>query len=456
MTQLKVAIVGCGVAGSVLAYSLSRTPGVQVVCYEKASLEDHSEAGTGLNVGPNAIKVLLQAEPELAADVLAASYAWSSWRCSDTAGKVIFDFPLADCAVNAGIRIRWSELYRVLRAPLAPFAHFGTQVLRVEEDRHQPGTFIVESRTGAGPVRRDAGFDLIVATDGRYSVLRPQFAGEWTPRHVPSTIYRLLVPDTSGGLMGDYAWWFNGNKRLLAFKVPPGHVYIAGSFALPFAGAEIPEADKAPDAMARHYFPAQGEPCAEVKWMVEQLTLHHDQIHWARLQETPPLFAAPGGRVLFLGDSAHGMVPTLGQGATQAVEDAVCAAGVIREALTCPSFPRRRESPASDFDSARPARADGALLKADAGDSRLRGNDGSGGNVGEEDLIPRITAEISRRRLARVQWVMDLSLDATKAMLAGGDPQRDMGRLTGAEWQEHLTRLWSVREPAPFLQAEPA
>ena len=61
MTRLKVAIVGCGVAGSVLAYSLSRMQGVEVVCYEKASLEDHSEAGTGLNVGPNAIKVLQHA-----------------------------------------------------------------------------------------------------------------------------------------------------------------------------------------------------------------------------------------------------------------------------------------------------------------------------------------------------------------------------------------------------------
>lgn len=406
MSRLKVAIVGCGVAGSILGYSLSRMPGVQVVCYEKASLEDHSEAGTGLNVGPNAIKVLQQAEPELARQVLAASYEWSRWSCSDTAGNLIFDFPLSDCADNAGIRIRWSELYRVLRAPLARIARFGTQVTRVEEDRHNLGTFIVHSRSGAGPEMHDSGFDLVVATDGRYSALRPQFAGAWTPKHVASTIFRLLVPDTSGGLMGDYAWWFNGNKRLLAFKVPPGHVYIAGSFALPFAGAEIPDADKAPDAMAGHYFPAQGVPCAEVRWMVEQLTRHHDQIHWARLQETPPLFAAPGGRILFIGDSAHGMVPTLGQGATQAVEDAVCAADVIRS------------TPGAD--------------------------------------VPAITAEISRRRLARIQWVMDLSLDATKAMLAGGEPHRDMGRFTGDAWQQSLTRLWSVREPDRFLHPEPA
>jgi salicylate hydroxylase len=449
--RMKVAIVGCGVAGSVLGYSLSRRDDVEVVCYEKATPDDHGEAGTGLNVGPNAIKLLDACEPELAQQVVAASYDWLRWTCSDTAGRPIFDFPLSDCADRPGIRIRWSELYRVLRAPLDGLAKFGTQVQRVGRDESKPGTYFVEYLDLHGNAQRDDGFDLVVATDGRYSVLRPQFAGAWTPRHVASCIFRALVPDTSEGLMGDYAWWFNGNKRLLAFKVPPGQVYIAGSFPLPAPGAEIPAEDKAPDAMPGHYFPEDARPCAEVAWMVEQLTEHHDQIHWARLQETPPLFAAPDDAVLFLGDSAHGMVPTLGQGATQAVEDACVAAEVIKAALDCASAPDR-------------------AAKAEALDSRLRGNDrGESCHPGEgRDPGPRaegrvsssevraMTEEISRRRLERIEWVMALSLDATKAMLPGGEPVRDMGRLRTPEWQSHLTRLWSVREPARNLQARSA
>jgi salicylate hydroxylase len=407
MTRMKVAIIGCGVAGSVLAYSLAQVPGVEVHGYEKATPDDHSEAGTGLNVGPNALAVLQRQEPVLARQVLAASYDWLRWTCSDTAGQVIFDFPLSDCADRPGIRIRWSELYRVLRAPLQGLARFGTQVERVDHDSAAPGTFFVEYRDAHGVAHRDAGFDLVVATDGRYGALRPQFAGAWTPRHVPCTIFRVLVPDTSKGLMGDYAWWFNGSKRLLAFKVPPGHVYIAGSFPLPAAGAGIPAEDREPGAMARHYYPAHGQPCAEVRWMVEQLATQHEQIHWARLQETPPLFRDAGGQVLFLGDSAHGMVPTLGQGATQAVEDACAAASVIRDAVQGRT-------------------------------TRVRPHD-----------VAAMTAEIARRRHERIEWVMDLSLDATRAMLEGGEPRRDMGRLLEPDWQRSLARLW-----AGDLQAE--
>jgi salicylate hydroxylase len=55
-----------------------------------------------------------------------------------------------------------------------------------------------------------------------------------------------------------------------------------------------------------------------------------DQVHWARLQVTPLRRGSADGRVLFLGDCAHAMVPTLGQGATQALEEGVLAAEVLK------------------------------------------------------------------------------------------------------------------------------
>ena len=62
MKKIRVVIIGAGVAGAILARRLARLPQVELVCLEKVEPEDHSEAGTGLNVGPNAIKALQQCD----------------------------------------------------------------------------------------------------------------------------------------------------------------------------------------------------------------------------------------------------------------------------------------------------------------------------------------------------------------------------------------------------------
>ena len=41
-----------------MARRLSRLPGAEVTCLERVARDDHSEAGTGLNIGPNAAKAL--------------------------------------------------------------------------------------------------------------------------------------------------------------------------------------------------------------------------------------------------------------------------------------------------------------------------------------------------------------------------------------------------------------
>lgn len=406
---LKVAIIGCGVAGSVLAHVLAKEPGVAVMAFEKAAPDDHAEAGTGLNVGPNALKALKSAAPDLHERVRAASFDWANWRCDEVDGTPIFDFALTELADNPGIRIRWSELYRSLREPIARIAHFGVSVDRVGFEQDAKGgtknTLFVEFTDAIGAPQREAGFDLVVATDGRYSRLRPQFAGAWAPRHIGVTIYRLLVPNTSGGLIEDYGWWFNGPNRLLSFRVPSDQpndsVYIAGAFPLP-PGAEVPESLKQPEPIRDFYLPKGRAACPAVAWMVDQLCTHTADIHWARLQESPLLFRDPTGHVLFIGDAAHGMVPTLGQGATQAMEDASVAGPLVVEAV-------------------RAARHAGAA-RVD---------------------VPALTAAISRARSERVQFAMDFSRDATAAMLAGADSRTEMLRLREPAGRARFRRLWA-------------
>ena len=77
------------------------------------------------------------------------------------------------------------------------------------------------------------------------------------------------------------------------------------------------------------YVPRTGKLSDSAQWMVDTLCAHAAETHWARMQEHELLYADPHRNVLYLGDAAHGMVPTLGQGATQAIEDAAVAADII-------------------------------------------------------------------------------------------------------------------------------
>jgi 2-polyprenyl-6-methoxyphenol hydroxylase-like FAD-dependent oxidoreductase len=77
---MRIVIIGAGVAGCVMARQLSQSASVEVICLERVSRDDHSEAGTGLNVGPSAVKAVKAIDPELADRITEASYLWRNWR----------------------------------------------------------------------------------------------------------------------------------------------------------------------------------------------------------------------------------------------------------------------------------------------------------------------------------------------------------------------------------------
>lgn len=391
---MRIVIVGAGVAGCIMARSLSQLPGTEVICLERVARDDHSESGTGLNIGPNALQALRTHDPELAASIDQASFPWRNWKISLTGGKALFDLPLSDVANNDGWRIRWSELYRVLREGVRGI-RYNCTIVAAGRDESNPAQTYIEWTEGATRHRLD-NIDLLIATDGRYSHVRRLISGEPAIRHFGVAISRLLIPDDSGGLIDDYEQWFNGPNRLLAFRVPPDHIYIACAFPIA-PDRPIDDEQKSPAALRAAYTPQDGKPSDQGHWLIEKVCAHAAEMHWARLQEHDVLYADPSCNVLYLGDSAHGMVPTLGQGATQAIEDACAAAGVIIRAWT---------------DGARAPR--------------------------------RWLGTIERLRRARIQFVMQFSLEATDTMLAGADPVAGTLHKTEPGFLAKLRRLYRI------------
>jgi 2-polyprenyl-6-methoxyphenol hydroxylase-like FAD-dependent oxidoreductase len=370
---MRIVIIGAGVAGCVMARRLALLDGVEVTCLEQVSRDDHSEAGTGLNVGPNAVKAMKLVDPDLADRITAAGFLWRNWRISLTDGTVLFDLPLREVADGPGWRIRWSELYRVLREAAGETVSYGCEIVEVGRSSVDPRKTSVVW-TQHGKTHRLDDIDLLIAADGRYSQVRRVISGEPRVRPTGVAIFRVLVPDNSRGLIDDYEQWFNGPNRLLSFRVPPGHIYVAGTFPID-PEAQISESQKTPEVLRAAYAPRAALPSDQARWLIDTICSNVADTHWARMQEHEVLYHAADCNVLYLGDSAHGMVPTLGQGASQALEDAANAAVLITQRY----------------------------------------------NSGSRDVAGWLT-EFEALRKDRMRFVMEFSLAATDTMLAGADP----------------------------------
>jgi len=396
---MRIVIVGAGVAGCIMARTLSRLNGTDVVCLERVTRDDHSESGTGLNIGPNAVLALRTHDALLTGAITAASLPWRNWRVSLTDGTVLFDLPLSKVAGNDGWRIRWSELYRVLREAAAPAVAYDCTIEHVGRSESNPAQSVIEW-TQDGARKRIDGIDLLIAADGRYSQVRRVFSGEPASQFVGVAISRTLVPDTSRGLIDDYEQWFNGPNRLLAFRVPPDHVYVAAAF--PIAPDQpIPDRLKQPDALRAAFTPRGGALSPQARWLVDTICGNVADTHWARMQEHEALFADPHTNVLYIGDAAHGMVPTLGPGATQAIEGAATAAGFIAR-----EWREGRRNPRD-------------WLQA-----------------------------IAMIRRERVHFTMEFSRAATDTMLEGADPVAGTLHKKQPEFMAKLSRLYrDVPEP---------
>ncbi|MFI9249059.1 FAD-dependent monooxygenase [Streptomyces sp. NPDC053069] len=156
--------------------------------------------------------------------------------------------------------------------------------------------------------------ELVAAADGIDSRARSAlFPAHPGPVYAGFTTWRVLIP-VPGVAFASHETW--GRGRIWGtHPVKDGRVYAYAAAMTP-AGGRAPDDEK---AELQRLFGDWHEPIPAVLAAARpEDVLRHDVHHLAT-----PLPAYHSGRVALLGDAAHAMPPTLGQGGNQAIEDAV-------------------------------------------------------------------------------------------------------------------------------------
>lgn len=302
---MRAAIVGGGIGGLAAAVALARR-GHDVRVFERA--REYADAGSGLSLWPNALAALDALG--LGGAVRDRGDSIAPFGMSDPRGRLLSRIEPSAFAERYGeiVMIHRAELLDVLRS------HLGGAVLERDAE--------VTSVTADGVLRVNDAHergDVVVAADGVHSRTRSAL---WPlapdPRYVGYAAWRMITGRVRLESAGEV--WGRGERFGYA-PLPDGRAYC---FAVinTRPGAQPGGLDE-----IRRRFGSWAEPVPQLLDATEpDAVMYHD------LYEAPRVHEYVHGRVLLLGDAAHAMTPDLGQGAGQAIEDAVVLAEAVDRA----------------------------------------------------------------------------------------------------------------------------
>jgi len=309
MKERTATVVGAGIGGPLVAMGLERI-GVRATLVEARPSAALAE-GAFLGVAPNGMNALHALG--LAEAVLAIGHPCDAFRFLNREGRCIGAIDRSEDVARFGFpltMVRRADLHVLLANEAARRGievRYGLRLEALSEDARS-----VTARFANGIAITS---DMLVGCDGLGSATR-------------SLVIPDAPPPTFSGLL-DYG----GFARVEGLPFPPGvNTMVFG---------------------ARAFFGAFTTPTGETWWFhngppdVPLLELHRDDPPWiAELVRATPKVLGPwrlhdlramprwtAGRVALMGDAAHAMSPSAGQGASLAAEDAMVLARCLRDDL---------------------------------------------------------------------------------------------------------------------------
>jgi salicylate hydroxylase len=329
-------IAGGGIGALAAALSSARA-GWQVRLYEKA--EVFSEVGAGLQLGPNATRILQGWGLGQGLESLAAFPDKLLVRSAPSGRE------LASLSLGSRCQQRYGAPYATLHRADLHTLLLDSVRLRPEVKLHLNSsvTGYIDTPEGVQLAWAD-GYsvegDALIGADGLWSQVRLQAMGDTVAQPTGHLAYRALVrqSDLPKSLRSQQvSVWLGPEMHLVSYPVRGGEWLNVVMFTQGQVPEDYQDWDHA--GLRDNVLTAMVGHCAALTALVEAVPAWR---LWA-LCDRPPVGSAgemARGRVALLGDAAHPMPPYLAQGAGMAIEDAAelgrCLAGVVKPVADVP------------------------------------------------------------------------------------------------------------------------
>jgi salicylate hydroxylase len=322
--QLQIAIVGGGIGGLTAALAL-RARGLNVTVFEQAG--EQRELGAGISIQPNAGLLLQRIGLTDRIKTIGAPNTGLLLRTS--LGQLIDTAARPSSGVQS-YNVHRAEFLKLL-ADAQPDCtlHLGHCLYQVRETNGGVQLTFAHGATIEA--------DLVIGADGIHSVVQREIGLKTYPSSEGIMAYRGLIPSQrltwAKDIGGKMTMWLGKGRSFLCYPVSSGRLINMVAFVP--TNLESEESWTAPGdlkALAAEYA-GWDDPVLETIGALDQT------FRWG-IYDRAPLPYWSTGRMTLLGDAAHPMVPHLGQGAAQAIEDGFTLA-VLLEGAKRQDVPRR-------------------------------------------------------------------------------------------------------------------
>lgn len=313
---MKALIIGGGIGGLCAGIALQQA-GHEVTVFEQTA--ELRPVGAGLSIWVNALNALRELGIYAAFRSVSAVGAESGIRTAQ--GTALTATASEQLCARLGTDelmriVHRADLHQLLLAQLGDAQlQTGAACIGFQEEDGQITAHFVDGSSATG--------DYLIGADGIHSAIRAQLHGEIAPTYSGYTAWRAVVGVDPNALLPGESW--GRGARFGQLPLNNGRVYWFATHNEP-EGAQATEGEK---TRLQQLFGDWHDPIPDlITATPADAILRHD------IYDRPPLTTWGKGRVTLLGDAAHPMTPNLGQGACQAIEDAVVLGRMVRRAST--------------------------------------------------------------------------------------------------------------------------